>query len=250
MTLRDAARRGFGWIAGHAGVLALLALVAAGLWLAATGDADMAALLAWGERVAGRPEAVVAVVVLMALMLTFALPASILVWVVAPFHPPLVSVGILLAGSIPGVAGAYLAARRLGRDWVLRRGGRVVALLEQRGDLLTQCMLRVLPGFPHSVVNYAAGVLGLPFRTYLAAAVLGLAVKWAVYASALYGAAEALEEGDPLSPEMLLPMFVLAGMLLAAAVLRGRLQSRRSLPPRREPPHDAGDGAVDDARLR
>jgi uncharacterized membrane protein YdjX (TVP38/TMEM64 family) len=207
----------------HWPLLLVLGLVAFGLIVGWSGRVDVTALLAWGDRVADRPAAIIAVIVIMAVLFTFALPGSLGLWVVAPFHPPPVAVAILLAGSVTGAAGGYAAARWLGAAWVAERGGRVVSLLSRRGDLLTQCMLRVLPGFPHSVVNYASGMLGLPVGPYLLAAVLGLGVKWAVYASAVHGAAEALEEGDPLSADVLLPLFVLAAFLLVASRLRRRL---------------------------
>jgi uncharacterized membrane protein YdjX (TVP38/TMEM64 family) len=215
--------RASGWVRRHWPVVLLLALVGLGLAAGSWNVVDVPALLAWGEGVAERPVAIVAVIVIMAVLFTLALPGSLGLWIVAPFHPPLIAVAILLAGSVSGAAGAYAAARWLGAPWVAGRGARVVSVLSRRGDLFTQCMLRVLPGFPHSVVNYASGMLGLPVGPYLLAAVLGLGVKWAVYATAVHGAAEALEEGDPLSPEMLLPLFVLAAFLLVASRLRRRL---------------------------
>jgi uncharacterized membrane protein YdjX (TVP38/TMEM64 family) len=208
------------WWRRNVPVLLPLVLVAVGFYVAFSGIVDVAALLSWGDRIADQPAAIVGVVVVMAVLFTLAMPGSLCLWVVAPFHPPLVSVGILLTGSIAGSLGAYLAARWMGGDWVRERGGTVLRLLRTRGDFLTQCMLRLLPGFPHSVVNYACGMLGLPMATFLGAAVVGLAIKWMVYASAVHGAAEALEAGDPLSTDALIPMSVLAGFLLAATLLR------------------------------
>jgi uncharacterized membrane protein YdjX (TVP38/TMEM64 family) len=214
---------GLDWLRRNWPVLLPLLLVVVGSYVGLSGTVDVAALLSWGDRVADRPMAIIGVVVVMAVLLTLALPGSLCLWVVAPFHPPLVSVGILLAGSLAGSMGAYLAAHWIGGAWVQERGGTVLRLLRSRSDFLTQCLLRLLPGFPHSVVNYACGMLGLPLVTFFGAAALGLGIKWTVYASAVHGAAEALEAGEPLSTEALIPMSVLAAFLLVATLLRRRM---------------------------
>jgi len=97
--------------------------------------------------------------------------------------------------------------------------------LKARSDLLTQCAMRVLPGFPHSVINFAAGLGHIALGRYLLAAALGLAVKWAVYSSAIYGALEAIEEEDPLQMDVLLPLLALTALLLAGAWYRRRLEA-------------------------
>jgi len=209
----------------HWGGLVLAALVILGLILANWHTRELTQLLQWGDRIADLPVAVVAVVVLMAVLFTFALPGSLMLWVIAPFHTPVVSVIMLLIGSVAGAFGAHRFSHRVGKRWVPGKNAeRIVALLERRSDLLTQTALRVFPGFPHSFVNYAGGVLGLPLKTFLLAAVLGLTVKWGVYASAIHGAVEAIETGDALQPSTVLPLFVLAGLLLLGALVRRRLE--------------------------
>ncbi|MFO8152962.1 TVP38/TMEM64 family protein [Thioalkalivibrio sp.] len=211
----------------HREGLLLLGLVLLGMALAHWHTPELTQLLQWGDRIADRPVAIVAAVVLMAVLFTLALPGSLMLWVVAPFHPPLGSVIMLVIGSVTGALGAYGISHRLGRRWSPGRNAeRVVSLFEQRSDLLTQTALRVLPGFPHSFVNYAGGVLGLPPTTFLLAAVLGLTVKWGVYATAVHGAVEAIETGDALQPSTLLPLFVLAGLLLIGAVTRRWVERR------------------------
>jgi len=220
-----------GWLRRHWAGLLLGLLIVAGLVLASWHTRELAQFLEWGDRIADLPVAIVAVVVLMAVLFTFALPGSLVFWVIAPFHSPLVSVIMLLIGSVAGAFGAHRFSHRLGKRWSPGKNAeRVVALLEQRSDLLTQTALRVFPGFPHSVVNYAGGVLGLPLGPFLLAALLGLTVKWGVYATAVHGAVEAIETGDALQLGTLLPLFVLAGLLLLGALVRRRLES----PPRGE----------------
>lgn len=209
----------------YAGPLLLLAIVVAGLLVARWADPELAVLLEWGHALADRPWALVGVVIGMAVLFTFALPGSTGLWLIAPFHPPLLAVALLLAGSLPGALGAYGLSRRLGGRWTPgSRADRMVQLLSHRGDWLTQCALRTLPGFPHSFVNYAAGVLSLPVGPFLLAAAVGLTIKWGVYAYAIRGAVEALEAGEALRPQTVLPLFLLAVLLLLGALARRWLE--------------------------
>lgn len=211
------------------GVLVLLIALGIGLalWVG-----DPVRLLAWGEAVAGGPWVTAALVVLMALMLAFALPGTLIVWLIAPFHPPLVAVGLLLAGSVSGAWAAYGVSSRLARKPARDPGNEtwLADFLRRHSSLATQLALRVFPGFPHSMVNYAGGALGLPLTRFLLAAVLGLAVKWGVYATAIHGATDALATGDALQPQTLAPLVVLAILLLLGAVLRYRIQKRHARP--------------------
>ena len=80
--------------------------------------------------------------------------------------------------------GAYVFARRLTRlDVSAARGHRLFSILERQGDFFTLCALRVLPGMPHSAINYAAGTLALPLPRFLAATALGLAFKSHLYSA-------------------------------------------------------------------
>lgn len=216
-----------GWLRRHWAVVILGLLVLAGLVLASLHTRELTRFLEWGDRIADLPVAIVAVVSLMAVLFTLALPGSLVLWVIAPFHHPLVSVTMLVIGSVTGALGAHRVSHRLGKRWSPGPNAeRMVELLGRRSDLLTQTALRVLPGFPHSFVNYAGGVLGLPLGTFLLAALLGLTVKWSVYATAVHGAVEAIETGDALQLETILPLFVLAGLLLLGALARRWLEAQ------------------------
>lgn len=158
-------------------------------------------------------------------------PGDWLAWqywtvLIAPFYPPLVATVMLTISSVAGAWGAYLLAARVGERWQPKGLTlKVMDTLKARSDLLTQCAMRVLPGFPHSVINFAAGLGHIALGRYLLAAALGLAVKWAVYSSAIYGALEAIEEEDPLQMDVLLPLLALTALLLAGAWYRRRLEA-------------------------
>jgi uncharacterized membrane protein YdjX (TVP38/TMEM64 family) len=180
--------------------------------------------IAWGEALAASPYTIPLLILLQALLLAFALPGTLMLWVVAPFYPPLVAAAVLTTGSTLGALGAYLAARGLGRSW--RPGPtaqRVLRLLQRQGDIWTQLALRVLPGFPHSVVNYGAGTLGLPLPGFLLAAAIGLGVKWVVYAYAVHALVQTGLEGESMGAVTLLPLIGLAVLLAGGRWLRARL---------------------------
>jgi uncharacterized membrane protein YdjX (TVP38/TMEM64 family) len=199
-------------------LLLLIGLLSLGLGITLWQPVDIPTLLHWGERLAAHPAMMVAVTGLMAALFALALPGSLCIWLLAPFHPPLIATALMVAGSVTGAAGAYRLSRRLGRNWKpIGASGRVVRILERRGGFLAQCALRILPGFPHSVTNYAAGLLKLPMPTFLAAAITGLSVKWGIYVSAIHGAVVALEAGEPMRAETLAPLFALTVLLLAGA---------------------------------
>ncbi len=203
------------------------------------GPVEPATLLVWGERAAAQPWFVIGTVGVMALMFTVGLPGSLCLWLLAPFHPPWLATILLTVGGVLGAAGAYWFSSWVGQGWKPGRiGRRVMRLLSRQGGLLTQVALRVLPGFPHQVVNFGAGLLRLPRRRFVAATTIGLTVKWAVYASAVYGvtevviageassAAEAVTTGEALQPGVLIPLVVLTALLLTGALVRRRISER------------------------
>lgn len=191
---------------------------------------DLMAVKQWASQASHHPVVIIGGMVIMAVTLAIGLPGSIGLWLIAPFYPPVIATAMLTLSSVVGALGAYQIAARAGRNWA--PGGltlKVMAMLEQRSDFMTQCAMRILPGFPHSVINFAAGLRGISLKTYLLAATLGLAVKWGVYSSAIYGALEAIEEENALQFDVLLPLIALALLLLAGAWYRRRIEAARNV---------------------
>ncbi|MDI5920081.1 VTT domain-containing protein [Halomonas sp. LR5S13] len=199
-------------------------LMAGYLWI--WHSPELADVQQWADAASHHPGVIISVILIMAVTLTLGLPGSIGLWLIAPFYPPLAATLMLTVGSVAGALGAFYLSSRFSDRWTPRGLTRKVMVnLEKRSDFLTQCALRVLPGFPHSVVNFAAGLLRLPLATFMLAAIIGLSVKWAVYSSAIYGALEAVEKEEAVRPDVILPLVALTLLLLTGAWLRRRVEA-------------------------
>lgn len=200
------------------GVVVVAAIFAAFVLL----PMPVATIMSWGAGLAQNPLGIAAILILMAVTMSIGLPGSVCFWLIAPFHPPLIATTLLLTGSLAGSVGAYHLSSRL-RPTDKPKGRlaqRVSDILTRRSDLFTQTALRVLPGFPHVLVNFTCGLLRLPLPTFIFAAILGLTSKWAVYSTAVYGARSALQAEDSLSFSTLLPLAILGVMLLISGQLK------------------------------
>ncbi len=208
----------------HWRIWILPVLIAAGIGIAIWQPLDFETLLEQGREVGNSPLFLSAAVVVMILLFTFGLPGSLGLWLIAPFNPPLIATALLVLASVGGALGGYYFAAFLQRDWhPTGLAARIFEVLKEQGNFVTQTGLRLFPGFPHSVLNFSGGVLRLPVPTFIAAAVIGLTVKWAVYARAVYGITDAVADESPIDPAALWPLALLAALLLAGAFLKKRL---------------------------
>lgn len=155
---------------------ALVALLIAGAVLALTLDLPSGAQVrTWLD---GRgPEGWLILVAGLAVVLVAPVPRSALsalAGVVLGFGPGL---AVATAGGLLGAGAAFALGRALGRPAVTRIAGprlqRADRLLTERG-FVSVLMGRLIPVVPFTVVNYAAGVGGVRFGSFLAATAIGL----------------------------------------------------------------------------
>lgn len=156
------------------------------------------------------------------------LPGSMMVWVVGILLPPEVAVAAFVLG---GTAGS-LVAQTLGRIAGGRRGrdpeeDRLLGLLARRSDFTTMLAVRVAPGFPHSAINVAAGVLGVPRMRFLVSTALGLAIKGTLYVTAIHQATRFAALDGAISWRTIAPLVVLSLLLLLGPPLVRRVRGPR-----------------------
>lgn len=210
-------------------ILLLLSLVLIGLAVPMLDWCDWRAMLQWARGYAQYGWLVAVLILLQVVLFMFALPGSSLLWVVGSLYPPAGATLILVSGaSLGGLAGygfaRWLTASRL----VHLRDNRHILRLQRHSDLLTLFALRLMPGFPHSLINYGAGMLHLPLGRFLLAAVLGIGIKSFLYTSAIHHALEAAAPAELLGRDVVLPLLLLAILTLLAGWIRHLGLARRN----------------------
>lgn len=156
------------------------------------------------------------------------LPGSLMTWVAGILFPPLLAVPVLVAGGVAGAAAAYALARRAGVDVGEEDDERrVIRLLARRSDFTTLLAVRLAPGFPHSAINFASGLLGLPLSRFLASTALGLGLKGTLYVVAIHEAAQASSLDGAISWRTVTPLAGLTVVLLLAPRLLRPARDRR-----------------------
>jgi uncharacterized membrane protein YdjX (TVP38/TMEM64 family) len=201
--------------------LLLLALVLLGIIVYYLDVFDLNQVLKFAQNYAHTWWAVVALISIQVLLYTFALPGSLLMWVVALIYVPITATIILVTGSTLGALGAYWFARWESVTWTAQiRQSRFFHVLEKRGDFLTLSTLRILPSFPHSVINYGAGILRLPLGQFIGSSIVGFTLKNILYTSAIHGAVTAADPSDVIRLETIAPLIILALLFAMAALFR------------------------------
>lgn len=202
-------------------------LVAAGAYFVLAQPIDRAEAMALGATLAESPWTAVLLVLAQILLLALGMPGTLVVWLVAPFYPVAIATALMLTGSVIGAAAAYSIAGLLGVGLYQRfRRHQTFRILASRSDFFTQTALRVLPGFPHGIINYSAGLLRLPRATFFLAAVLGLGVKWTVYCWSINTLFRAGLEGEGPGGTALLLLVLLTVLLGVGSWITARLKAR------------------------
>jgi uncharacterized membrane protein YdjX (TVP38/TMEM64 family) len=197
-------------------------LLALGSWVALGGGDLLRDVRQWVDSLGMWGPVVFAVIY--ALAVTALLPGSVLTASAGVLFGLSVGAGAVLVGATAGAALSFGLARWLGRPVVARYAGsgrlaRLDAFLTRRG-FVAVLLVRLVPLFPFSVINYGAGVAGVRFSSYVTATALGIIPGTLVY-TGLGGSL-----GDPGSPRLWIALGALlvlsAGGWWAARVIRSR----------------------------
>jgi phospholipase D1/2 len=106
------------------------------------------------------------------------MPLLALLAATALIFEPVTAILVALTGALLNAASVYFVGARLVRERAERSFGQAIGrvrnALQSRG-VIAVAMIRMAPVAPFSLVNVAAGSIGIPFRDYLFGTFLGLA---------------------------------------------------------------------------
>jgi uncharacterized membrane protein YdjX (TVP38/TMEM64 family) len=182
--------------------------------------------------VGGRTAALI--ILVMAFMGAFALPASAFLFITPLLFPPRVSALITTAGFAVSTGVGYAVARFVGGPWVERsRDGRLRRFLARHSSFLVLFGIRLTPSSPHGFISYAAGLAAIPFARFLVATTAAMAIKSYVYAEAVHGTVGAKSLTDVVSAKTLLALSSVALLAFVGHAL-GRRFARETTETGRE----------------
>jgi uncharacterized membrane protein YdjX (TVP38/TMEM64 family) len=126
-------------------------------------------------------------------------------------------------GASTGALLAFLLARTLLRDWVIKRFGAKMKAFDRglsENGLSYLLFLRLVPLFPFFLVNLACGVTGLSARTYLAGTIIGILPGSFVFANAGASLASIENISQVSSPRVLTSLALLGIFALVPVIYR------------------------------
>ncbi|HWP83384.1 MAG TPA: VTT domain-containing protein [Bacteroidota bacterium] len=151
----------------------------------------------------------------------FALPASVFFFITPLLFPAIEATVIICVGSAFGTAMGYVVARFVGGPWVERiRGYRVTSFLERHSSFANFFAIRVFPSSPHGWINYAAGLLALPFWKFLTATMLGVSIKAFLYSTAIEGSVGASSISEALNWQTVTALSTLGILAVVGHIVR------------------------------
>ncbi len=163
------------------------------------------------------------IILAMVVFYALALPGSFFMWLTGAIFVPLVATGIIVVGGVGGAVLGYFFSRSLARGESDRiRHKPLFNLLRRHGDFITLCAVRTFPSFPHSVINYGAGILGLPLGYFIASTIIGFTLKGYLYSVAIYQLTHMEQPGEFLSWQLLAPLVALSALFVGAKLFFGR----------------------------
>ncbi len=122
-----------------------------------------------------------------------------------------------ITGGLLGAVAAYFVALFLGEGLLDRFGsaGQAVRRQVESSGFTKMLVIRLIPGPPFAVWNFAAGIARMRFRDYVAATFLGLIPSHVVFAYC----ADALVNGTMTEGEALQRLGIVCGLLLALILI-------------------------------
>lgn len=206
--------------------VSLLLILVCGVILQYAGILDFSGMHIWIEVHAQHWWAAVLFLLLMVGMYALALPASPLMLLAGVMYRPLPATGAIVLGGTIGSIAAYYIAGRLSVDMTKRYvESRRFKIIQRNAGFPMLSALRLFPGFPHSVINYSAGILKIDEKVFILSAIVGFVVKGFVYSSAVYHSTHVDAAADGITLRTLWPLFLLSLLLAGGMVIHRRFSS-------------------------
>lgn len=203
-------------------------LITAGILLEFYGLLDAEKMLNVARGYADQWWLAVVLILLQAVLFTFALAGSFFLWIAAPLYPPAMAAFILAAGGTLGGIGAYWFSQRLTDEWVDKiENSHAYKLLHKQDNFFALFALRVFPAFPHSLVNYSSGMLKVKLSHFIPAALLGIGIKSYIYADVIHSATTSASLDELMNISTYGPLILLSVLTLLGVFIKYKLSKKQ-----------------------
>lgn len=160
------------------------------------------------------------IIIAQVVLFTFALAGSSFLWVAATLYAPIISTLLLVTGATLGAISAYFFSQRLTDDWIEKiEYTKIYRLLKEKDNFFTLLALRLLPAFPHAVVNYSSGILKVRLKYFIPSAIIGIGLKSYVFSTVIYKATTSGSISDLLDPGVLAPLIFLSILIFVGMAI-------------------------------
>ena len=152
-----------------------------------------------------------------ALGCVFAVPASVFAVAAGVIFGWKLGTVYAMTGAMIGATAAYFVGRFVGEGLLDRLGSTGARVAEQakHSGFLSMLIVRLIPGPPFALWNYAAGVARVPVRDYVLATFLGTLPAHIIFTYS----ADAIFNGAMTEGAAMKRLFVVAGLLLALVIV-------------------------------
>lgn len=215
------------WFRQNWQIVLLIVLISTGLILQFSGLLDLRMLLQWAKKYSEFSWLPVLLILIQAMMFTFALPGSSMLWIVAPLYQPLTATAFLIIGTTLGALSAYWLAHHTHSPWLQQvKKQHIFSMLKQRSDFFILFILRIFPGLPHSLINYCAGLLQISLISFVITTIIGTGIKTLLYAQAIHTAVntEALSGQELLG--IVIPLLLLVVLSIISRLVWERQRNK------------------------
>jgi uncharacterized membrane protein YdjX (TVP38/TMEM64 family) len=170
------------------------------------------------EHSRGVPYIALVYVAAYAVVVVLVLPATLFSMLGGALFGPMVGVVLAWSGAMLGSLAAHLLSHSIGRRpaQVFLKRHPMLRRLRDRADVWTLVRLRVLPIAPFGVLDYVAGLSGVPLRTLLIATALGILPGTVAYVIVGHQLTSGLESEGPVARRGL---WIAAGITTAMVTL-------------------------------